>query len=101
MKCRNCFKKAKINFFVLIIDDHCHLSNQYTSRFPDQFPIRYFFLLCMPSAGGHGCMTRRFVDRLVQTGAALAVIEKRHERAAAKQAWVADVSAPRPGRAGL
>lgn len=46
-------------------------------------------------------MARRFVDRLVQTGAALAVIEKRHERAAAKQAWVADVSAPRPGRAGL
>ena len=62
-----------------------------------QFAI---FLLCMPSAGGHGCIARRFVDRLVQTGAALAVIEKRRERAAAKQAWVADVSAPRPGRAG-
>ena len=45
-------------------------------------------------------MARRFVDRLVQTGAALAVIEKRRERAAAKQAWVADVSAPRPKRAG-
>jgi hypothetical protein len=53
------------------------------------------------SAGGHGCMARRLVDRLVQTGAALAVIEKRRERAAAKQAWVADVSAPHPGRAGL
>ena len=64
------------------------------------FQFVIFFLLCMPSAGGHGCMARRFVDRLVQTGAALAVIEKRHERAAAKQAWVADVSAPRPKRAG-
>ena len=63
------------------------------------FQFAIFF--CMPSAGGHGCIARRFVDRLVQTGAALAVIEKRRERAAAKQAWVADVSAPRPGRAGL
>lgn len=64
------------------------------------FRFAIFFAAAHARWYDHGCIARRFVNRLVQTGAALAVSEKRHERAAAKQAWVADVSAPRPKRAG-